>query len=742
MATFYLGKVKLKNMNYINFEAAKICYILFDLKIYMKLTILFFIVIHSCITDIYCQCPELEVLNLKKTALILGERGYSYANPLVNTTNDATDIADSLRKIGFDVNVYTDSDLKTMNAAVDQWCSKLSSYNVALFYFSGHGAEFNTENYLFPIDANPKTPMEMSFQCLSANALLSRIDNSNVRFNIIILDACRTNPFAKSWSRNILMGGLAAMTGKGTFIGYAAAPGKTASDGTGRNGVYTEAILKFITIPGLTIDQIFTKVNLYVRNASKEDQIPFKNSSLSSDYCFSVKRSNQKFIRAKHVFNQLPSDVLLSDDQSFLINTTDSGILIKDALTLNNLQTINTSLKKPLQMVLKNEETVILVDSNSKKICIVDIKTKKITGNLNLEHSPTCITVSNIENKVYVSFANGKTGGVYEIDLTWPKITKVINLEFVPSSIILSSDGKTLFVLSPELLAMMDMRNNKISKQVNLLDGGKCLGLSPDNKLLVVGAQKANQGRTLFFDASSLKLKKALELETNMFSFTFDSLKVLAVNLKELFVIDLKNLLIINRIPFNSELKGIAISEDGVANIWLPSENRFHVYKMDQLLNTSEIDPEVKLKEFKEVSKNYYLSEMEDNYLTKLFFDTLNIVYESAVNEIRNELGPAYSVTKKGRVIVMIAGDSIGFNNGNKTFGDRFGIFAYNNRKQINTHYVGRLSLDDFILRIYEEPKTGNPPETYRTSKHGVDWVGVKAFVRKYFLLRLDQLKE
>ena len=115
----------------------------------MKLLIvlMLLIVVQFC----KAQCSELEILNLKKIAIVLGERDYRYAGALKNPLNDALDMSDSLRKVGFEVHTYQDSDLKTMTEAINGWCEKISKYDVALFYYSGHGAEVNGENFLFPI---------------------------------------------------------------------------------------------------------------------------------------------------------------------------------------------------------------------------------------------------------------------------------------------------------------------------------------------------------------------------------------------------------------------------------------------------------------------------------------------------------------------------------------------------------------------------------------------------------------
>lgn len=703
----------------------------------MKTLICFFLCFFSQLYS-YSQCSELEILNLKKTALIFGEKDYTFANPLKNTINDAQDLGDSLRKIGFDVNLYFNSDIKKMNAIVDQWCSKLSNYNVALFYFSGHGAEYNSENYLFPTDANPKSPNEMSTQCISANSLLSRIESYNLRFNVMILDACRSNPFAKSWTRDFYSGGLAAMTGNGTFVGYAASPGKMASDGRDRNGTYTEAILKYITVPELTIDQIFTKVNSYVRTISKETQIPFKSSSLSSDYCFSVKRSREPLKKSEYFFMQPTSEALITSDQSFLINSTDSGISIKDALTLSTLQTININHNRPLCIVSKTGENVVAIDSINKTIYNIDSRSKTIIDSLTLDYSPTSIALSNLENKAYVGFSENKFGGIYIIDLSKNKILKKIKLGSTPMSILLSNDDKRLFLLTRDSLFQLDANTGKIIKTVGNIEEGKSIGLSPNNKTILLGCENNNVGKTLIYDAYNFKLQKTLHFPTTLFSFPSDNINAFAINSKDLYIVNMQSLTIVNRVSFKSDIKGIAVSTDGVANVWLPSENRFHLYSIDQLINKTAIDPEIKLKEFKENAKNEYLNEMNSYYSLKSLFDTLQSVYETTVDEIKNELGSAFSVPRKGGIRILNSDDSIGFKYESKSFGERYGIYAFDKTKNISTHYIGKIYSGEFILKIYGKGQ----PEIYTISRTDIDWKDVKGFIRKYFLLRLDQLRQ
>jgi uncharacterized caspase-like protein len=274
-------------------------------RVVLILTALF-IGLFNCISK--AQCSENEILNLRKTAIVFGEKGYKYYGPLNNTVNDANDIADSLKTLGFVVYKYIDADQQSMDDAIDSWCSKLANYDVALFYFSGHGAEVNGENYLFPTDIKPKGQSEVLYHAYPANKLLITLDNSNLKYSIIILDACRNNPFTRSWNRGAADVGLAPMQGKGAFIAFAASPGKTASDGANRNGTYTEGILKNIMVPNKSITDIFTGVNGYVRKTTNGEQVPFFNSSMGTEYCFSV-TSPVQASRLNPIPCQRPADV-------------------------------------------------------------------------------------------------------------------------------------------------------------------------------------------------------------------------------------------------------------------------------------------------------------------------------------------------------------------------------------------------------------------------------------------------
>ncbi|GAB2588980.1 SUMF1/EgtB/PvdO family nonheme iron enzyme [Spirosoma areae] len=227
--------------------------------------------------------------NGKRTALLIGNADYQNAGSLRNPLNDVKAMTAALRDLGFTVVPYANLNRESMERAINAWGKTLPNYSVALFYYAGHGAEVGGVNYLFPTDVNPQNQAQVKFQAHPVDLVMGWMEEARVTTNIVLLDACRNNPFGRSWSRSLTDGGLANMTAPtGTFVGFAASPGSTAADGNRANGLYTEAILRTIKQPNLTIDQVFNRVNQYVRQQSNGAQVPFKNSSLEDDFYFSV----------------------------------------------------------------------------------------------------------------------------------------------------------------------------------------------------------------------------------------------------------------------------------------------------------------------------------------------------------------------------------------------------------------------------------------------------------------------
>jgi TPR repeat protein len=221
----------------------------------------------------------------KQVALVIGNAAYRN-RPLANPTNDARDVGARLTEIGFDTETVLDADRKQMAAAVDRFMGKLGTGDVALFYYSGHGTEIDGENYLIPVDFEGQNEVDLRYDTQAAGKIQERMERSGAQLNIIVLDACRDNPFRSS-SRGS-GGGLAAMNaGRGTFVAFATSPGRTASDNsTGRNGLFTQYFLQALRQPGLGLDDVFNIVRESVDQASGGKQLPWSQTGVVGRYAF------------------------------------------------------------------------------------------------------------------------------------------------------------------------------------------------------------------------------------------------------------------------------------------------------------------------------------------------------------------------------------------------------------------------------------------------------------------------
>ncbi|MDP2846554.1 MAG: caspase family protein [Humidesulfovibrio sp.] len=222
----------------------------------------------------------------RRVALVIGNGAYKIA-PLKNPTNDAQDMADALLEMGFDVSLKVNASHKEMEQAVREFGAKLKQGGLGLFYYAGHGVQVAGENYLIPVDTKIDAEADVKFGALNAGMALARMEDAGNDLNIVILDACRTNPFARSF--RTAEQGLARMDApKGSLIAYATAPGRVAADsgGTGRNGVYTSFLLRHMREPGQKVEEILKRVRADVVRATKDKQVPWESSSLIGDFYF------------------------------------------------------------------------------------------------------------------------------------------------------------------------------------------------------------------------------------------------------------------------------------------------------------------------------------------------------------------------------------------------------------------------------------------------------------------------
>ena len=230
----------------------------------------------------------------RRTALVIGNSAYA-ESPLANPANDATDIANALQQMGFAVTPLLNADLRRMRDAIETFSKQLRPGVVGLFYFAGHELQVKGENYLVPIGARIARDQDVEFEAVHVGRVLGAMEAAENGVNIIILDACRNNPFARS-VRSYQPGLAVAQAITGSLIAYATAPGSVAADGAGRNGVYTSHLLQNMRIPGVPIEQVFKNVRIGVMKETRNKQTPWESSSLTREcrvYTLSSARAGQ-----------------------------------------------------------------------------------------------------------------------------------------------------------------------------------------------------------------------------------------------------------------------------------------------------------------------------------------------------------------------------------------------------------------------------------------------------------------
>lgn len=220
----------------------------------------------------------------KRIAFVIGNSNYK-KYPLKNPKNDADDISQTLRESGFDVIDIRDANLSQMRNALRNYGDKLISYDVGLVYYSGHGIEVKGRNYFLPVNADIQREDEIADQGLDVNLILEKMNTASKSVNILIVDACRDNPFARGF-RGINKGLAQIDAPTGTIVAFATAPGKTASDGDGRNSPFTKNLILAIKKSNISIESVFKEVRKKVIEETNGQQTPWESSSLIGDFYF------------------------------------------------------------------------------------------------------------------------------------------------------------------------------------------------------------------------------------------------------------------------------------------------------------------------------------------------------------------------------------------------------------------------------------------------------------------------
>lgn len=268
-----------------------------------------------------------QLQNESRLALVIGNANYK-TSPLANPVNDARLMERTLKNLGFTVIKTENASRREMLLSIRDFGDRLKqSGGVGLFYFAGHGVQIRGVNYLVPVDADIKSEDEVAFDSIDAQSVLEKMETAKNTTNVIILDACRDNPFSRG-SRSTTVG-LATMNApNGSIVAYSTAPGSVASDGSGANGLYTKHLATAMQESGLQVEEVFKKVRVAVRRDSNNRQTPWENTALEGQFFFRLPAQGQS-PAASLPAQALPLDQI-SPPKPVTVATASSDLRIRD----------------------------------------------------------------------------------------------------------------------------------------------------------------------------------------------------------------------------------------------------------------------------------------------------------------------------------------------------------------------------------------------------------------------------
>jgi len=292
------------------------------------------------IVSVFFLFVQVNQAQTKKIALVIGNASYQTGGVLKNPVNDAKLMETTLKNLGFDVIIVTNATKLQMQTAIDNFKLKLANYNVALFYYAGHGMEINGKNYLIPIDAKNNTETEVRVGSIEIGSIIDEFENYPNNTNIVILDACRNNPYLSD-GRGGSRGFVAVTPTSGTIIAFATAPGKTAADGQGQNGLYTQELVKQLVVPQ-RIEDVFINTRNAVNSIDK-NQNPQEWSQLKGAFYF--------------------FDNIIDNTITNKIEIKNNANLTKPKLNKDEMSAIfmNVVLKKPIDCITILNDNVICI---------------------------------------------------------------------------------------------------------------------------------------------------------------------------------------------------------------------------------------------------------------------------------------------------------------------------------------------------------------------------------------------
>lgn len=221
-----------------------------------------------------------NALAVDRLALVIGNQNYTFT-PLETPLSDAKEISSRLQSAGYKVTLLNDQKQNEMYDATDSFFLESANAKVVLVFYAGHAVQVNGRNFLIPVDMKMNTP-DMLSRMFDLRYLLNKLTESSAENKVVILDACRDNPFSKNPNASSGLSELIAPSG--TFVAFSTAPGSTAEDGEGNNSPYTTALIDMVFRPGIKIEDAFKNVRKQVRAVTDNEQTPWESTSLVQDF--------------------------------------------------------------------------------------------------------------------------------------------------------------------------------------------------------------------------------------------------------------------------------------------------------------------------------------------------------------------------------------------------------------------------------------------------------------------------
>ena len=291
-------------------------------------------------SSFFCPVFAAEGSQERRVALVVGNAKYE-TSPLTNPTNDSSDVAAKLKGYGFDVVYRENLKIRQIGSMLREFKSKLSPGATALVFYAGHGLQVRGENYFPVVDADIQSEEDIQNQSISLKQLMDILEESKTRTNIVLLDACRNNPFERK-TRSLSRGLASVNAPSGTMIAYSTRPGSVAEDGAGRNGLYTEQLLKVMD-NRKPIEQVLKQLVSSVKTASKGRQEPWSEGSLEGDFCFGgcqdETAEKNKLAADIALWESIIGSTLVADYERYLSAYPSGTFATLAKKTLDNLKT-------------------------------------------------------------------------------------------------------------------------------------------------------------------------------------------------------------------------------------------------------------------------------------------------------------------------------------------------------------------------------------------------------------------